>query len=139
VDGSNEGTPEMQNLLMATVALVAGTVGYSAAWAQDTTQGSIVSEKPFTISLTPRLWYQMGNGNRYSSSQFAQGSVDQTKFADYGLSVEVSARNLPDWSLILTGYYGAGSAPARDLSFNRTFSPGAAGSAVSTSVSAQPG
>jgi hypothetical protein len=103
---------------MATIALAVGTVEYSAAtWAQDTTQGSTVTEKPFTISLTPRLWYQIANGNRYQSNPSTQNSVDQTNFADYGLSLEVSARSLPDWSFILTGYYGAGSAPARSISF----------------------
>jgi hypothetical protein len=124
----------MRNLLAATIALIVGTVGYNAAWAQDTTQGSTVAEKPFTISLTPRLWYQIANGNKYQSNSFSQATVDQTNFADYGLSVEVSARSLPDWSFILTGYYGAGSVPARSINFLPQFFTSPTGDAVATSM-----
>jgi hypothetical protein len=93
----------MQNLLKIAVASVIGTLGYSiVAYAQD----AQLPQKAVSISLTPRLWFTFENPVEFNSNPNFQQSLRSANYPLYGLSAEVSTRSLPDWSLILTGYYG---------------------------------
>jgi len=109
----------MRALLTAAALLVAAVAGGGGAALAQQPQPTSSFSLPFTISVTPRVWYVTDNENLPSNFEsinipgnpltgIVQTTRSQVTYPLGGLTLEATPKNWPNVSFLLTGFYGRG-------------------------------